>query len=375
MSGSASAQLAVEAYYRGEVWQNTRGGIQSGGTYLDDAGLTVEADLSSRAPSGRLFTYLLWNNGATFSDRYVGDFQVISNIDAEEALRLYELWYEQSIAEKLSLRFGLYDLNSEFDAQEASQLFLNSSHGIGAEYGQSGRLGPSIFPVTSLAARLDWTLSDSGTLRYALLDGVPGDPDDPSKTTIRLGGADGVLHALELDFVRPEGIRFGVGGWLYTADFERLDGADGDANPPRDDGNSGIYGYLDAPLLEWPTAGVVVSTFLRYGVADDRFNRLDGYLGAGIVIDGLVPARPRDRIGLALARATIGKPARRADMLRGGDVAGHETAIELTYSAELTDWLRVQPDIQYVINPNGDRALGDALVIGLRFEVTKSWQR
>lgn len=46
--------------------------------------------------------------------------------------------------DKLSLLFGLYDLNSEFDTQETSSIFINPSHDIGAEYAQSGKNLPSI---------------------------------------------------------------------------------------------------------------------------------------------------------------------------------------------------------------------------------------
>ena len=46
----------------------------------------------------------------------------------------------------------------------------------------------------------------------------------------------------------------------------------------------------------------------------------------------------------------------------------HETAIELTYSAQLTDNFRIQPDIQYIINPGTDPSLKNALVVGVRFE-------
>jgi carbohydrate-selective porin OprB len=32
------------------------------------------------------------------------------------------------------------------------------------------------------------------------------------------------------------------------------------------------------------------------------------------------------------------------------------------------EWLAVQPDIQYVINPNGSDDIDDALVLGVRLE-------
>ncbi len=364
-AGSVHAETTIEAYYQGEILHNSTGGIDTGGTYLEDAGLTVQTDLEELfgVPDSSIFLYLLWNNHNTFSDRYVGDLQGISNIDAERALRIYELWYELVLSEAVTLRFGLYDLNSEFDAIDTAGFFLNSSHGIGPDYSQSGEAGPSIFPVTSLAARLQWTLSDSSTLRYALLDGVPGDPDDPSKTAIELG--DGELHALEFDHVFDGGTRFGIGTWHYSARFDRIDGNG------RDDGNAGYYGFVDVPLLSRDD-GVDLSAFLRYGVAEDSLNVLDSYIGAGVVVTGLVASRPEDRLGLAVASAQVGGPFKRVAAAAGTRADSSETNIEFSYNAKIRNWLRVQPNIQYVINPGADRTLDDALVIGVRFKLIAS---
>ena len=43
-----------------------------------------------------------------------------------------------------------------------------------------------------------------------------------------------------------------------------------------------------------------------------------------------------------------------------------QTAVELTYLAQLGPWLAVQPDLQYVIAPGGIRGTPNALVLGLR---------
>jgi len=42
-------------------------------------------------------------------------------------------------------------------------------------------------------------------------------------------------------------------------------------------------------------------------------------------------------------------------------------AIELFYKAQLTPYIMVQPDLQYIVNPGGENR--DAFVGGLRFEV------
>ncbi len=44
----------------------------------------------------------------------------------------------------------------------------------------------------------------------------------------------------------------------------------------------------------------------------------------------------------------------------------------MTYRAPITDWLTLQPDIQYIVNPGFAPAFDDALVISLRFELSFS---
>ena len=46
-----------------------------------------------------------------------------------------------------------------------------------------------------------------------------------------------------------------------------------------------------------------------------------------------------------------------------------ETAIELSYLAQIAPRLAVQPDVQYVIHPNTDSRLRNAMVAQLRVEL------
>jgi porin len=49
---------------------------------------------------------------------------------------------------------------------------------------------------------------------------------------------------------------------------------------------------------------------------------------------------------------------------------GAEMVIEFTYQAQITPWLTIQPDLQYVINPGGANDLNNALVVGGRAAFT-----
>jgi porin len=55
---------------------------------------------------------------------------------------------------------------------------------------------------------------------------------------------------------------------------------------------------------------------------------------------------------------------------QGLPVTSAEKAIEITYLMQLTKWLAVQPDLQYVIHPNTDPTIANALAFQLRFEIS-----
>jgi Carbohydrate-selective porin, OprB family len=73
----------------------------------------------------------------------------------------------------------------------------------------------------------------------------------------------------------------------------------------------------------------------------------------------LAPGRPNDKVGIAAAIAQVGDNARGLDAdieLFGNPqhpVRSSEAMIEMTYQAQINPWLMVQPDLQYIINPDG----------------------
>jgi porin len=371
---SSASGIRFDAAYTGEPIRNTSGGIRTGGTYLDNLDLQISADRGSifgiAGLSGLL--YAQYNSTNDFSEKYLGDAQLASNIDSASGWRLYEAWLDWATGESgsFSTRLGLYDLNTEFDATETGSLFLNGAHGMGTDFGQTGENGPSVYPVTSLALRLKMTGANGAYGQLAILDGIPGDPDDPSSNKIDLSSDDGALLVLEGGFRSGAWRKLAVGLWRYTADFDQLATTEPSGNPQRGDGNDGWYVIADRTL--WTDKGSVLAGFLRFGQADDTFNTFDGYLGLGASLTGFWSARPDDAVGLGLAKAFTGNDYQDAQELAGSGADSGETSIELTYRTPITDWLTLQPDLQYVINPGVDPALDNALVILLRFELSFS---
>ncbi len=366
-SANERAGKAVEfsAVYTAELRANVDGGIEQGARYLDNLDLQVAVD-AERAlgwRGARLFAYAIYNNGRSLSE-LVGDFQTISNIETGiRAARLFEAWIEQDVGGRGSLKAGLYNLNSEFDTTQSGGLFLLSSHGIGPDFSQSGRSGPSIFPKTSLALRGEAALDGHWLVRAAILDGVPGDPDHPRRTAIKLSSQDGALLVAELNYLRG-GTKAGIGTWGYTARFAPITSSDTRR------GNKGVYVFAEHRLTGGRSDDAAgLAGWLRFGLADARYNPVHRYFGVGLVYSGLSKSRGGDQIGLSFAAADFGRRYRAAQRNEGVDAGKREIVFEAVYNAVLTSWLSAQPDVQYIVDPGGDRRVRDAVVIGVRLKI------
>lgn len=348
--------------YIADVMSNLSGGLETGSRYMDNLDLSLEVD-AERAMGwngATLFLYGVYNNGKALSGDLVGDAQALSSIETGvEAARLLEAWIDQRfLDDRASIRVGLYDLNSEFDVIDTADLFLHAAQTTTFALAQSGEAGPSIFPVTSLAARAEFRLTDALLLRTAVLDGVPGDPDHPKRTAVKLGDGDGALLVSELEYGAGS-MRAAAGYWRYTARFEDLE------TGRLRRGNDGIYALVEGRVYEDPDdprRGLAL--YAHGGWASAGVNPFKYSLAAGAVYTGILPAGPEDDLGLSVAWVESGGPYKRAD-----DALKREVAFELTYRARINDMIAIQPDIQYVINPGVAPDVKDAFVIGLRLDL------
>jgi porin len=362
----------LEAKYIHDTWHVPSGGLAQGTANIGklDVSFQLNGEQAFNLPV-TLFARAIYDDGGAVSASLAGDAQTISNIEAIQAARLFEFWSEWNAGGTESLRVGLYDFNSEFDSNGTGALFINSSHGIGKDISQSGRGGPSIFPVSSFGARVRWVAAPGWAVQMAALDGVPGDPDRPKRTTVRFGRDDGALLAAEVNRAGDRLSKIALGSWYYTGHFDRFaTGLDTDEDL-RTRGSSGVYTLAEMRLYrESEESERGLAGFVRAGLADADVNRFGRYVGAGLVYTGVLA--DDDQVGLALARATNGGAYRQEQFLGGIPTDAAETNVELTWKFGVTSWLTLQPDVQYIFSPNTDPTLDDALAVGLRFEMSKA---
>jgi porin len=378
--------------YNGTVFTNLGGGARAGSTYTGNLSLQLTVDGGSLLGWKDTVFYVsgLWIHGGQPSN-FIGDAQGVSNISAPSAVKLYEAWLQKNFFDnRFSAVAGLYDLNSEFYRLQSAALFLNSSFGIGPEFAQSGLGGPSIFPDTSVGVRFAYKPAQGIVVRTALLDGVPVDRRDGTRAVFRRG--DGILVVAEADFLdrplpsdrpRENRLRIGrqaklapyddkltVGGWHYSATFDDLADLESNGQPLRHRGSSGFYALVDRVLYQEPGhPGRKFAGFLQSGYGDSRVNQFGSYIGAGLSAVGVIPRRDSDELGVAIAYARNGPHYMSSQRLQEAPVTGAETTIEITYLTQLTKWLAVQPDLQYVIYPSTNPTIPNALAFQLRFQI------
>ena len=395
---AAKAELAQKGItpsiiYEGDVFSDLSGGARRGSGYIGNLYLELLLD-GERLFNAKGLTAFVSGLGTHGNQpgAFAGDAQGVSDMAAPNDFRLYEAWVQQnSFDDRFSVLAGRFDLNTEFYRLTSSGLFLNSSFGIGPELAHSGVAGPSIFPSTSLGFRAEYKPAPNIVLRTAVLDGVPVDRPDGSIGAFKSN--DGLLIVSEAAFLdRPEpserqqNVRFRVGrvagaaayndkiafgGWYYTASFNDLSALDARGNPVRRQGNGGAYMLMERALYRAPDDPKRrVTGFVELGIGDDRVNRFGSYVGSGLVATGVFPNRPIDELGFAFALANNGSHYLNAQQVRQVPTTRSEMALELAYLAQITHSFAIQPDIQYVMNPNTDPSLKNALVFQLRFEVS-----
>jgi porin len=208
-----------------------------------------------------------------------------------------------------------------------------------------------------------------------------GDPQlrDRHGTAFRLN--DNTLSFAELSYSPAVLLEFGQPG-TYKLGLWFDSGRSGDPA-----GNSGsgyaVYAIVDQMLWKKPhTDAQGIGLFVEVMHAPDNRNLSDLFIEGGLNWKGIIPGRSHDIAGLAVAHAGIGAAAiADSEALVAAGVAGMpfepgETVIEATYRARLMPWLKLQPDLQYVVNPGAGiptaqnpLPLKNALIFGVRLTI------
>lgn len=336
---SSDRSLNFKFSFVGDNINNLSGGIKTGSRYLGMASVKLDFDLEKAGllKGGQFFIHAVNTHGSLPSSELLGDMQVASNIQAGNHTYIQELWYKQTI-QNFELTAGVQDLNIEFANSEHGALFLNSSFGILPII--SSNIPAPVFPLTTLGLTAKWNISGKISWINALYDGHPTDFDyNPYNVKWQLINGDGILAITELQFpVTLNGLPGIVKAGTYS--HSHIIEKSFSRNFPDSLNNTilGFYSYSDQKV--WSNGNRNAGIFTQLGYSPGECTN-SFYLGIGMNYTGLWSRQGKDVLGFAIA----------SEHFRSGWKS--ETVLELTYRYQINNFIFIQPDIQYIMNPAG----------------------
>lgn len=373
-----------------EFATNTSGGEQELSRYTDQwtLGATLDLDKLWGIPNATFRINITDRNGDNLSDDAgLGTLQQVQEVYGRgQTWRWTEVYYQQTYAnDKLDWKIGRLPVGEDFASFSCD--FMNLSF-----CGSSpGNIGSGSYwynwPVSQWATRLKFNFGDQGYVQVGAYQLNPGYLRKGNEARFDSPeGTIGTLYPLEAAWTPKFGARALAGSYkfgVWYADAELDDvllDTDGNAlsvsggSPLRR--SSGYGGYFMAQQTVFHPDGDDghrgLDLFFHYAQADRRTAAFDRQLRLGLFYNGPFASRPDDEIGFAVAsnrvndRARTGVALANAAGLPARPLPHTEYVGELFYGAQLTPFLTLRPNIQYIHDAGGISSAKDIWVVGMK---------
>jgi len=296
-----------------------------------------------------------WPNEEGIDGHSIGSAWGINALSVgNRTIDIVECFYEGPLfSENLTIAIGKLDFTGIFDASEYADdeccQFLNASLVD----------DPTIpFPEQGLGFVVNWAITDS----WYIMTGVVDAQADGRETGFRtaLHKEDYFFYALETGITAANGT-YRIGLWNDPQ--------------PKGSGNKrddiGVYTSCDWMLHKEnvdPEDSQGLGGFFRYGYAHSKKNDIANFFSLGLQYQGLFDGRDDDILGLGFVQGVFSDYA---GANNGGNYTeNHENVLEIYYNAQVTPWFNLSPGLQYISNTGGNKTIKDAVVFGLRAQIT-----
>jgi porin len=398
-----------------EVFGNVTGGVKQG---IEPKGLTtvtlqMDTEKAFGLKGGTLNVSGLQVYGGQLNEDDLMVLQTLSDIDAPEGIRLWELWYQQKFGDKFDVKVGEQSLDEEFIiAPSGNSLFINGVSGWpGLPTVNLPGSGPA-YPLAGLGVRARAQLTDSVTVLAGVFNGSPIPFDSPNTPRSNPNGVSfpldtGTLAIAELQYAYGSSASgkpgsdsplpgvYKIGAWYDSYKFNDqqtdtiglpLASPSSNGDPAQHHGDFSLYGVMDQMI--WRSkenTNRSVNVFFRpmFTPNQDR-NLVSASINAGFALKAPLPARDNDTFGVEMGTVWATSGASNFDRQMQffqptvyTPVRGSETFVEASYQFQaLPSWV-IQPDVQYFINPgmgiaNPDeptQRIKNEFVMGLRTNI------
>ncbi len=379
---------------------NTTGGAATGTTYsgLLNLGFAVDLQKAIGWEGASFKSTWLWLYGNNLSGNTINNALTVSSIAGNPTLRCYELWFQQNLFQNaVSFRAGMIALDSEFGLSDTAALFVNGTFGIVGFVTQDLPNGGATYPLGAPGVRLALQPYPWLTLRTAFAQGNPF-PEQVNTHGFdwNFGPSGGLISFNEMaatwnENAQAQGLlglpgTVKVGFWIQKGEAPQgpSAGVFSFNAPIAVAYSSGFYGIIDQQLYVVPhkivspangqeiqpidasSSAKGLSSFVRVGFSPQGTSPVALYADSGLVYTGLIPGRNADKCGIAFGFSKMSEGMVANGLAQGFPNPSFETVAELSYAAQLTPAISMQPDLQYILHPGGTQQYGNALVVGVR---------
>ncbi len=355
--------------WSGEVWDNVGGGTKTGGVVDSLLSIGFEQDISKIAGKDGWGTFgisAFWfaqsKRQSDWQGSYVGSVgQCASNIFSSDMVRVFEIYYANEFDTKfgtVGFRVGQLSADEDFMGLDYSDLFLNANLGaIPTNAGMELANGSFAFSQYSLAtfgATIYWANENFDAI-FGVYNG------DAGRDSVDYHGFDYALQDVAIWYqIAYNYVLCGLngraqfGGNYHSGDF---------INKYNGNLGSDFYSFyfgLQQDFIADKNGNAILGGFVRIGYTPkEEISGCDKYLDCGLNWFAPLAGRQDDVLGLAFSAMKIGERDYEYDNL-----------IELTYRAQITRAIVIQPTFQTYLNAKDEQGETNvAYVIGARVDI------
>ncbi|KRA07248.1 carbohydrate porin [Pseudomonas sp. Root569] len=393
--------IDIKADYVGEMGYNAHGGYNDDktGRYSDQFGLGVALDLQKLWgwDNTQAKIQLTNRNGQNISNDRIGDPRAGTLSSSQEVygrghmVRLTQFWIQhQMFDNKLDVKLGYFGEGEDFNTFPCD--FQNLSF-CGSQVGNYVNTWYN-WPVAQAAIRVKYNITPELYAQIGAYNQNPSQLEHGNGFKLSGSGTKGTVIPVELVWspkVNNLPGEYRVGFYKSAADApdvrEDVNGGDAVLSGADFRTRSSKKGYWFVAQQQLTTHNGDASRGLNIAANatfhDKETNLVDNYQSLMLVYKGPFDARPKDDVGIGVARLHVNDDVKKNSQLLNAangvsdydnplytPIRETEYNVELNYGFHVTNWLTVRPNLQYVVQPGGVDKVDNALVAGLKIQST-----
>ncbi|MCB1111580.1 MAG: carbohydrate porin [Chlamydiales bacterium] len=313
----------------------------------------------------------IYRSGINLSSVYINNVMWASQIFGGETWWLCKLYLQKEFCNKrLTLQVGRLNMGELFAYSPLYDFYVNS--GINDFI---FNLSENVFfhdtPYATWGAYLLANLTPQHSVSLGAFNANENVAKNSSHgCNFQFTSTQGLAWFSQYTFQPPKSYlpgHYSVGTYYYTGVFGKLQG--GNVR-----GNWGWYLMADQTIYKIDDDRKI-TPFVNFCYAPIAYNQMPYFTCAGIVFEGPFAQRPKDFGAIGFGYGSFSSALRAVQRMGISPEFGNlpqnfEAMIEITYAFQVNKCFVLQPDIQYIIEPNGYKDIENALVLGVQLDAT-----